>query len=37
LNGMTNSLVNWIAKRVYPSGYVETTDAHSAPYFRKSP
>jgi sterol desaturase/sphingolipid hydroxylase (fatty acid hydroxylase superfamily) len=36
LNGMTNPLVNWIAKRVYPGGYVETTDAHSAPYYHES-
>jgi sterol desaturase/sphingolipid hydroxylase (fatty acid hydroxylase superfamily) len=37
LNGMTNPLVNWIARRVYPNGYVETTDTHSAPYFHESP
>jgi len=35
LNGMTNPLINFIAKRVYPSGYVGTTDAHSAAYYHK--
>lgn len=35
LNGMTNPLINFIARRAYPNGYVTTTDAHSAPYFRK--
>lgn len=34
LNGMTDPLVNLIAKRVCPDGYVTTTDAHSAPYYR---
>ncbi len=37
LNGMTNPIVNWIARRVYPDGYVETTDAHSAPYYHEVP
>lgn len=37
LNGMTNPLVNFIAKRVCPAGYVTTTDAHSAPYYQERP
>lgn len=35
LNGMTNPLINWIAKWAYPSGYATTTDRHSAPYFQQ--
>lgn len=34
LNGMTDPLLNWIAKRLFPEGYASTTDAHSAPYYR---
>lgn len=34
LNGMTNPLVNFIAKRAYPRGYVTTTNAHSSPYYQ---
>lgn len=35
LNGMTDPLLNAIAKRLYPDGYVATTEAHSAPYYRE--
>lgn len=36
LNGMTDPLLNRIAKRLYPKGYVDTTEAHSAAYYRES-
>lgn len=37
LNGMTDPLVNFIARRVCPAGYVNKTDAHSAPYYKERP
>lgn len=36
LNGMTNPVINFIAKRLYPEGYVNKTDAHSASYYNES-
>ena len=36
LNGMSDPLINRIAQRLYPEGYVATTEAHSAPYYRES-
>ena len=35
LNGMSDPLLNGIAKRLYPEGYAATTEAHSAPYYRE--
>lgn len=37
LNGMTNPLVNWIAKRVYPAGHAEAIDADTASYYQETP
>ncbi len=37
LNGMSNPLLNLIARRIYPGGYVGSTDAHSASYYQENP
>lgn len=33
LNGMTDPVINWTAKRLYPKGYIATTDAHARDYY----